>query len=47
MVVITKIAEQKRGADGVKIAGLCKGRAVSHFIWAAAHAKRSANKKKL
>jgi hypothetical protein len=33
------LAEQKRGADGVKIAVLRGGRAHLTFIWAAAHAK--------
>jgi hypothetical protein len=37
-------AEQKRGADGVKIEVLRKGRASLPFIWAAAHAQRSANR---
>jgi hypothetical protein len=36
------LAEQKRGTDGVKIAGLREGRARSKLIWAAAHAHRYA-----
>ena len=40
MVVIYRIAEQKRGADGVKIAVLRKDRAYLTLIWAAAHARR-------
>ena len=34
------MAQQKRGADGVKIAVLRKGRANLVFILAAAHAQR-------
>jgi hypothetical protein len=34
------IAEQMRGADGVKIAVYRKGRASLAIIWAAAHAHR-------
>ncbi len=39
------IAQQMRGADGVKIAVLRKGRASLEFFQAAAHAKRSPYKK--
>jgi hypothetical protein len=35
------IAEQKRGADSVKIVVFRKGRAYLSFMWAAAHAKHS------
>ncbi len=38
--VRAKIAEQKRGADGVKTAVLREGRAGLEFIWAAAQAQR-------
>ena len=34
------LAEQRRGADGVKIAVLPEGRARSKLNWAAAHAHR-------
>ena len=34
------LAEQKRGADGVKIAVLRKGRATLELIWTSAHAQR-------
>jgi hypothetical protein len=40
-LLVRKPANKKRGADGVKIAVLRKGRASLEFIWAAAHAQRS------
>ena len=41
MTPSTRMAEQKREADGEKLAVLRKGRANLAIIWAAAHAQRS------